>query len=116
MRVHLIGAGKMGLPMGKHLAAAGHQVTVDDLQEERLKAAVSLRLAVAKGPVGIKAAELVLSSLPNDDALWHVAQEVCSHAQPGTVYIDTSTVSPGMSSRVAELLHKQHVVYLRATV
>jgi 3-hydroxyisobutyrate dehydrogenase-like beta-hydroxyacid dehydrogenase len=116
MKVHLIGAGKMGLPMGKHLAAGGHAVTVEDLSAERLKEAVALSMTVAQGAGGIAAAEVVLSSLPHDGALWGVAQEVARHAQPGTVYIDTSTVSPGMSAQVAQLLQERKVVYLRSTV
>lgn len=116
MQIHLIGAGKMGLPMGKHMAAAGNAVTVEDLDEGRLNAAVSMGMTIAKGAMGIAAAQVILSSLPHDGALWHVAQEVGSHAQPGSVYIDTSTVSPEMSARVAELLQQRQIVYLRATV
>jgi 3-hydroxyisobutyrate dehydrogenase-like beta-hydroxyacid dehydrogenase len=116
MKVHLIGAGKMGLPMGKHLVAAGHAVTVEDLSEERLKASVASGMVAVQGAVGIAEADVVLSSLPHDDALWHVAQEVVRHARPGTVYIDTSTVSPTVSARVADLLASQQIVYLRATV
>ena len=116
MKVHLIGAGKMGLPMGKHLVAAGHAVTVEDLSEERLKAAVALGMAVAQGAAGILQAEVVLSSLPHDGALLGVAREVAHHAKPGTVYIDTSTVSPDASARVAELLAQKDIVYLRSTV
>ena len=116
MKVHLIGAGKMGLPMGKHLVAAGHAVTVEDLSEERLKAAVALGMAVAQGATGILQAEVVLSFLPHDGALLGVAQKVVRHAKPGTVYIDTSTVSPDASARVAELLAQKDVVYLRSTV
>lgn len=116
MRVHLIGAGKMGLPIAKHLAAGGHDVTADDLHEDRLKAVEALGIPVLKGPAGIEASEVVISSLPHDDALWHVAQEICRHARKGAIYIDTSTVSPSMSARAAERLQDSGIVYLRATV
>jgi 3-hydroxyisobutyrate dehydrogenase len=116
MNIHLIGAGKMGLPMGKHLVAAGHAVTVEDLSDERLQSAVSLGMTVAHGPERMAAAEVVLSSLPHDGALWQVAQEVSHRASPGTIYIDTSTVSPVMSAQVAELLAQHQIVYLRSTV
>lgn len=116
MRVHLIGAGKMGLPMGKHLVAAGHVVTVDDLSDDRLGVAVACGMTVARGPSGVEAAEVLLSSLPHDDALWDTGQSIARHAKPGVVYIDTSTVSPAMSARVAEGLQTRQVPYLRATV
>ena len=116
MRVHLIGAGKMGLPMGKHLVAAGHVVTVDDVSEERLKEAMTNGMTVALGAQGVEAAEVVLSSLPNDDALWNTAQAVARHAAPGALFIDTSTVSPAVSARVAERLRERDITYLRSTV
>ena len=116
MKVHLIGAGKMGLPMGKHLVVANHAVTVEDLREQQLKSAVALGMTAVQGPAGIAGAEVVLSSLPHDGAFWQVAQEVALHAKPGTVYIDTSTVSPAVSARVAELLAGRQIVYLRSTV
>ncbi|HEY1230443.1 MAG TPA: NAD(P)-binding domain-containing protein, partial [Ramlibacter sp.] len=36
MKVHVVGVGKMGLPMARHLHQAGHAVTVDDAQPQRL--------------------------------------------------------------------------------
>jgi 3-hydroxyisobutyrate dehydrogenase-like beta-hydroxyacid dehydrogenase len=116
MRVHLIGAGKMGLPMGKHLIAAGHALTVDDISEERRKCAGASGMTVARGPSGIEGAEVLLSSLPHDEALWESAEAVCRHAAPGAVFIDTSTVSPAMSARVAERLDDRPIAYLRSTV
>ncbi|WP_077001452.1 NAD(P)-dependent oxidoreductase [Variovorax sp. KK3] len=116
MRVHLIGAGKMGLPMGRHLAAAGHDVSVDDLHEHRLEAARASGMTASTRQAGIAAAEVVLSSLPNDDALWSVAQDVHRHARLGAVYVDTSTVSPAMSAQVAGLLAERELDYLRVAV
>lgn len=116
MRIHLIGAGKMGLPMGKHLAAAGHALSVEDLDASRLQAAVALGMTAAQGPAAMAGAEVLLSSLPHDGALWQVAQDVARLARPGVLYIDTSTVSPEMSARVAGLLRESQIVYLRAAV
>ncbi|MGB3430994.1 NAD(P)-dependent oxidoreductase [Achromobacter sp.] len=116
MMIHLIGAGKMGLPMGKHLMTASHALSVEDPDAGRLKAAVALGMAAAPGALGMARADVLLSSLPHDGALWQVAQEVARHARPGAVYIDTSTVSPEISVRVAELLRSSQVIYLRATV
>lgn len=116
MKIHLIGAGKMGLPMGKHLLAAGHALSVEDPDAGRLQAAATLGMTAAPSPAGMAQADVLLSSLPHDGALWQVAQEVMRHARPGTIYIDTSTVSPEMSARVAELLRGSQIVYLRSTV
>jgi 3-hydroxyisobutyrate dehydrogenase len=116
MQVHVVGAGKMGLPMAVHLRAGGHAVTVDDLQPERLALAREAGLPVRQGPDALAAADMVLSSLPHDGALLAVAAQVASHASRGTVYIDTSTVSPEASAQAARLLQPAGVQYLRTTV
>lgn len=116
MKVHLIGAGKMGLPMGRHLVAGGHAVTVEDPSRERLEEAAAVGMVVDDGTAGLAAAEVVVSSLPHDSALLDVARKVARHARPGAVYIDTSTVSPDASARAAALLAPPRIDHLRATV
>jgi 3-hydroxyisobutyrate dehydrogenase-like beta-hydroxyacid dehydrogenase len=62
------------------------------------------------------AADVVLTSLSDDDALEAVAASVAAAARPGTVLADLSTVSPGASARVAELAEGASLLYLRAPV
>jgi 3-hydroxyisobutyrate dehydrogenase len=102
--------------MARHLKTAGHDLTVEDLSQDRVTAAIEAGLRTAAGPAAIGEAEVVLSSLPHDEALWRVAQELALHARPGTTFIDTSTVSPAMSSRVAGVLQERSILYLRSTV
>jgi 3-hydroxyisobutyrate dehydrogenase-like beta-hydroxyacid dehydrogenase len=116
MQVHVVGAGKMGLPMAGHLRAGGHAVTVDDTQPERLALARTAGLAVQQGPDALAAADVVLSSLPHDAALLAVGAQVARHASRGAVYIDTSTVSQDASAQVARQLEPAGVQYLRTTV
>lgn len=117
MRVHVLGVGKMGLPIASHLAAAGHAVTVSDPSAERRALASAQHLAVVEeAERAIAAAEVVLSSLPHDAALREVAAQVAGAARPGTIYADTSTVSPGVSAEVAGRLSSCGVSYLRCTV
>jgi 3-hydroxyisobutyrate dehydrogenase len=114
MRVHVIGAGKMGLPMARHFAAGGHAVTVHDVDEERLAQARAAGLRVDAR--GLREAEVVLSSLPHDAALLAVGAQVARDALRGTLYIDTSTVSQHASAQVAQSCDAAGVRYLRATV
>jgi 3-hydroxyisobutyrate dehydrogenase len=114
MRVHVIGAGKMGLPMARHFAAGGHAVTVQDVDEERLALARAARLTVDAR--GLREAEVILSSLPHDAALLTVGAQVAHDAMSGTLYIDTSTVSQQASAQVAQACDAAGVHYLRATV
>lgn len=117
MKLHVIGVGKMGLPMARHLAAAGHSVTVSDPSLERCQLARAQGLEVSTSPAAaMAAAEVVLSSLPNDAALLAVAAQVAAHAHVGAIYVDTSTVSLQASAEAAQALAAKGVLYLRCTV
>jgi 3-hydroxyisobutyrate dehydrogenase-like beta-hydroxyacid dehydrogenase len=60
--------------------------------------------------------DVVLTSLADDDALDEVAAALLGVAKPGTVLVDTSTVSPAASARVAERAEAASVPYVRAPV
>jgi 3-hydroxyisobutyrate dehydrogenase-like beta-hydroxyacid dehydrogenase len=88
-----------------------------------------LQLAVSRGATaaaspgdaasGAGGAALTFSSLPHDAALLQAAlaaDGVIANAPRGSIYVDTSTVSPTASARVAEAAAKAGVRYLRATV
>lgn len=116
MKTHLIGAGKMGLPMATHFLNAGHSVSVSDPSAERLALARAAGLVVAELPAALAGAEVVFTSLPHDDALRAVGAQVARHAAPGTVLVDTSTVSQAASAAVAQACEVAGVRYLRTTV
>lgn len=114
-RVHFIGVGKMGLPMASHLQAAGHTVTVSDPDPARLTLAGERGLA-SGSMEALADAEVVMSSLPHDQALRSVGMAVAAALPQGAVYLDTSTVSQHVSAEVAEACARAGVEYLRITV
>jgi 3-hydroxyisobutyrate dehydrogenase-like beta-hydroxyacid dehydrogenase len=125
MRIFFIGVGKMGLPMALHLAGAGHAVTVTDLLADARGLAATHGLTVCPASdedifAAMAQAEVIFSSLPNDQALLSVAQQIGQlagqTANAGKVYIDTSTVSVAASAQAAKLCASADVPYLRATV
>ncbi|MGO4326345.1 NAD(P)-dependent oxidoreductase [Cupriavidus sp. 2TAF22] len=117
MQIGFIGTGKMGLPMARHLAAAGHEVTGFDLAPAVLDAARQAGLKTAASLAqACGGKDILFSSLPHDAAFEAVGAQVAELAAPGTLYIDTSTVSPQASARVAALLAQRDVRYLRVTV
>ncbi|MDB5899116.1 MAG: NAD-binding of NADP-dependent 3-hydroxyisobutyrate dehydrogenase family protein [Ramlibacter sp.] len=116
MRIVVVGAGKMGLPMALHLRGGGHEASVTDTDPQRLRLARAAGLAIAEMPAALQAADVILSSLPHDAALRDVGEQVARHAVRGTVYIDTSTVSQQASAQVAGACAHAGVQHLRATV
>lgn len=117
MKIHFTGIGKMGLPMAGHLAAAGHVLTVSDPCDERCELAQEQGLAVVGDAADAMAsADAVFSSLPHDAALRAVAAQVADAARPGTIYVDTSTVSLKASAEAAQALEGKGLAYLRTAV
>ncbi|MDB5898392.1 MAG: GDP-mannose dehydrogenase, partial [Ramlibacter sp.] len=116
MKVVVVGAGKMGLPMAVHLRGGGHKVSVSDVDPQRLRLAREAGLEVSEAPAALSAAEAILSSLPHDEALRAVAAQVARHATRGCYWVDTSTVSQQASAQVAASCEAAGVRYLRATV
>jgi len=117
MKLVFLGVGKMGLPMAKHLMAAGHEVQVHDTDPLRVGLAQAAGLSVAIDvAAAMAAADGVMSSLPHDAALQEVGAWVAQHLPAGGFYLDTSTVSVAASAEVANRFASTGRDYLRVTV
>jgi 3-hydroxyisobutyrate dehydrogenase len=117
MKIGFVGVGKMGRPMAGHLLKAGHPVAACDLAPASVDALVALGATRAATPAdAARGAEILFSSLPDDAALRKVADGVLAGARPGTVFVDTSTVSPSVSAEVAADFTARRVHYLRVAV
>jgi 3-hydroxyisobutyrate dehydrogenase-like beta-hydroxyacid dehydrogenase len=116
VRIVVVGAGKMGLPMAVHLRGGGHEVSVSDVDPQRLRLAREAGLATGEAPPALAAAEAIVSSLPHDEALRSVGAQVVRHARRGCYWVDTSTVSQQASAEVAAACEAAGVRHLRATV
>lgn len=122
--IAVIGIGKMGLPIARHLSEAGYPVVVCDPDPLRIDAARGHGLRVAVNIAqAIDGAWLAISSLPNDAALTQVGSEIAaahaSSAAPGRtplIYADTSTVSLAASAQAAQVCERAGVAPIRATI
>ena len=103
MNLVFLGMGKMGLPLARHLQAAGYAVTVHDPDIHRVRLARDAGLRVSENlAADLKLASMVLSSLPHDDALREVGRQVCEGTPAGVALVDTSTVSMQASAEVGQ--------------
>jgi len=113
VKLGFVGVGKMGQPMAGHLLKAGHSVAACDLSSALVQAIVARGATAAATPAdAARGAEVVFSSLPDDAALRTVAKGMPA----GTIFCDTSTVSPAVSAEVAAALAEKRVQYLRVAV
>jgi 3-hydroxyisobutyrate dehydrogenase len=101
-RIAFVGLGTMGLPMARHLVAAGHEVIGCDVDRARVEA---LGVRAARTPAEAAAgAQIVLASLPSPAAVEEVfldAEGVGAGAAPGTLAVDMSTSPPALARRLA---------------
>lgn len=88
MNIGFIGLGKMGAPMARNLAAAGHGVTGFDLAEVTVEGVAP----AASAAEAARGREAVLTMLPDGAILRQVAAQITGAAMSGAAFIDCSTV------------------------
>ncbi len=112
-RIAWIGVGNLGGPMVQRLIDAGLRPLLFDANRQALEAfAEAADLAYSLD--AIAEADIVFSTLPNDEVLTSVAGELAKVIADGAVFCDMSTVSPQASAEVAEIMVGK--AYLRAPV
>ena len=97
MDIGFIGLGNMGAPMAANLVAAGHRVTGYDLSE------VTVEGVAMAGSAGEAAGgrEVVITMLPDGDALRAVAADILPMMAGGCGFVDCSTVDVAAARAVA---------------
>jgi 3-hydroxyisobutyrate dehydrogenase-like beta-hydroxyacid dehydrogenase len=107
----------MGAAVAERLLDAGFPLVVHNRTRRKAEALAARGAVVAASGAALAAdVDVVITSLPDDEALESVAAEVVEAARPGTVLVDLSTVSPAASARVASRADAASVEYLRAPV
>jgi 2-hydroxy-3-oxopropionate reductase len=102
--IGFIGLGRMGLPMARHIAAAGHELTVFDVSADARDRAEAAGLNVASSVGELAGSAIVCSSLPAtahvEEAYFGPGGLVPALAR-GTVCADMSTISIAGSRALA---------------
>ncbi|SNS40954.1 NAD(P)-dependent oxidoreductase [Tropicimonas sediminicola] len=120
-KVAFLGLGVMGYPMAGHLVKAGHTVTVYNRTAAKAEAwAEAHGGATAPTPAAAAAGQdFVMSCVGNDDDL----REVCAGEagalaamQPGSVFVDHTTVSAKVTRQMAALADSHQVSFVDAPV
>ncbi len=97
-RIGFVGLGTMGSAMAGHLARAGYPLTVWNRTAGRQAALVELGAATAADPAAVAAASDVVlisvSDTPDVEAVLFGPRGIAEAAAPGSLVIDTSTISP----------------------
>src|ERR1035437_3237217 len=97
-RVGIVGAGRMGLAMVKHLVKAGYSVVACDINADNLRKARDLGATVAATPAVVgKAADFVILGVGYDDEVNQVVlgtDGLHTTLAAGSIIAVSSTVAP----------------------
>jgi len=119
-KVGLIGLGLMGKPMGMNLLKAGFPLTVWNRTASRADELVAAGAELAPSPRELAAnSEIVLSIVSDPAALEEVLwgqNGAMQGFQRGSIYVDSSTVSPTLARKVATACEERGVRFLDAPV
>jgi 3-hydroxyisobutyrate dehydrogenase-like beta-hydroxyacid dehydrogenase len=100
--VGIVGLGHMGTAFALNLLADGYPVLAHDRNPASLEMVRLVGAHVVNDIGGLAACDLVLTSLPDDEALKTVCLTgLLRTLHAGAVHVSTSTVSPGLSRLLA---------------
>ncbi len=120
MKVALVGLGTMGGPMALNLLKAGHDVTVHNRTRDRELPIVEAGGQRADSPqAAAQTAEVVItcvSDTPDVEAVILGDNGIIHGAQPGTVVVDMSTISPTVTREIAAALAEKQIAMVDAPV
>lgn len=120
MKVGFIGLGRMGGPMAENILRGGHELHVYDVREEACAPLTEKGGKKRNSPRGVATdVDIVITSLPGPKEVETVmasSNGVIESIRENSIVIDTSTVGPTLSKRLAARFQQKGVGYLDAPV
>jgi 3-hydroxyisobutyrate dehydrogenase-like beta-hydroxyacid dehydrogenase len=119
-RVGILGAGRMGLSMLKHLVKKGYAVTVCDIGEKQREAARAVGASIAATPAEVgKASDIVILGVGYDDEVNDVVfgnNGLLGTMAPGSIIAVSSTAKPDTVKAVATRVAEKGIEVLDAPI
>ena len=120
IQVGFIGVGTMGRGMVKNLLKEGFPVNIFARNPEKVQDIVELGAKLVKSKAEVaKLSNIIITMVPNSPEVEEVIlgeDGLLSEAQPSTVIVDMSTISPATSRKVAEACAAKGVEFMDAPV
>ena len=119
-RVGILGLGIMGSGMARRLLSSGFELSVYSRNQEKVKPLADAGAFAAKSPAEAAAGAQVVLSMVSDDlasrAVWLGEQGGLAGSQPGSVLIESSTLSVGWVRELAAAAAERQCEFLDAPV
>jgi 3-hydroxyisobutyrate dehydrogenase len=120
MKIGLAGLGKMGAAIALHLIEVGHEVTVWNRSEDKVKPVAAAGAKVAKTPAELASAVEVIITIVTDaaaiDAIYGGPQGLLAGEIKGKLFIEMSTVRPGSEIALAEKVRAKGAAFVECPV
>lgn len=118
--IGFIGLGVMGEPMAANLLRKGYSVTVYNRSPGKEEELVKLGADVAGTPAeATRDADIVITMVSNDAAIediYYGVDGIIGALKPGTIVIDSSTISPKLSRKLAASIRERFSDFIDAPV
>ena len=121
-KLGFIGIGVMGRPMATHLANAGHEVTIHDVNRAKAEEAAlgQQTMRIADSPVEVaKTSDIVITMLPSGKYVHEVTMGesgLIKGLKPGSLLIDTSSSEAWLTRQTAATLKESQIDMIDAPV
>lgn len=119
-RIGIIGVGRMGQPMVKHMRKHGYEVAAFDLSAESCAKVQAMGAMIAKNPAGVcEGSQFVILGVGYDDEVNAVClgdDGVIANLPAGGIVAVSSTVSPNTVKHLAEVAAKKGCFILDAPI
>jgi 3-hydroxyisobutyrate dehydrogenase/2-hydroxy-3-oxopropionate reductase len=119
-RVGIVGAGRMGLAMLKHLVNKGYTVTVCDISEKQREAARAVGAAIVDTPAAVgKLSDIVILGVGYDAEVKDVVfgkDGLTETMAPGSIIAISSTAKPDTVKAVAARVGEKGIAVLDAPI
>ena len=117
-RVAFLGLGVMGSPMARHLAQAGHHVTVYNRTATKAEAWVAANggASAATPSDAATGQDVVLLCVGNDDDVRAVAGDALGAMREGSLLVDHTTASAAVAKEVGTLAAHRSIGFVDAPV
>ncbi|MFC6160514.1 NAD(P)-dependent oxidoreductase [Kribbella jiaozuonensis] len=113
VEIALAGAGRIGLPVARHLVAAGHSVRVHDVRAE-VEQLVTGFGATWGEPLPETA--VLVTVLPGSPELRSAIPGLLERLRPGTIWLDLTSASPALGAELAAAASRYGIDYLETPV
>ena len=116
--IGFIGLGRMGTAIANNILKSGYNLVVYNRTSDKTRTLVeSGAISVANPNEAAAKSDVLLTSLRDDKALLEVIngeEGILSGLRPNRIHIGTSTISPSLSTRLADMHHARGCSYLAA--